>query len=106
MYADDTTIYFKLEDFPAINREQEINRELEKLNIWFQLNKLILNVDKTKFMLFHRRRAVPPINMSINNISIDIVPHFNYLGIILDEYLSWKTHVAMVSGNYQKLMVS
>ena len=40
MYADDTTIYFNLEDFPANNREQEINRELEKLNIWFQLNKL------------------------------------------------------------------
>ena len=37
MYADDTTIYFNLEDFPANNREQEINRELEKLNIWFQL---------------------------------------------------------------------
>ena len=42
MYADDTTIYFNFEDFPAINREQEINRELEKLNIWFQLNKLTL----------------------------------------------------------------
>ena len=60
MYADDTTIYFNLEDFPANNREQEINRELEKLNIWFQLNKLTLNVDKTKCMLFHKRRAVPP----------------------------------------------
>ena len=44
MYADDTTIYFNLEDFPALNREQEINKELEKLNTWFQLNKLTLNV--------------------------------------------------------------
>ena len=35
MHADDTTIYLNLEDFPAINREQEINRELEKFNIWF-----------------------------------------------------------------------
>ena len=42
MYADDTTIYFNFEDSPAINREQEINRELKKLNIWFQLNKLTL----------------------------------------------------------------
>ena len=42
MYADDTTIDFNLEDFPAINKEQEISRELEKLNIWFQLNKLTL----------------------------------------------------------------
>ena len=43
MYADDTTIYFNLEDFPAIHREHEINKELEKLHIWFQLNKLTLN---------------------------------------------------------------
>ena len=103
MYADDTTIYFNLEDFPANNREQEINRELEKVNLWFQLNKLTLNVDKTKCMLFHKRRAVPPINMSMNNIPIDIVPHFNYLDIIQDEYLSWKAHVAMVSGKLSKI---
>ena len=103
MYADDTTIYFNLEDFPAINREQEINRELEILNIWFQLNKLTLNVDKTKCMLFHKRRAVPPINMSIKNILIDIVPHFNYLGVIMVEHLSWKAHVAMVSGKLSKI---
>ena len=103
MYADDTTIYFNLEDFPALNREQEINKELEKLNTWFQLNKLTLNVEKTKCMFFHKRRAVPPINISMNNIPIDIVPHFKYLGIILDTHLLWKTHVAMVTGKLSKI---
>ena len=88
MYADDITIYFNLEDFPALNREQEIKKELEKLNLWFKLNKLTLNVDKTKCMFFHKRRAVPSINLSMNNIPIDIVLHFNYLGIILDKHLS------------------
>ena len=39
----------------------------------------------------------------MNNIPIDIVPHFNYLGIILDEHLSWKAHVAMVSGKLSKI---
>ena len=68
MYADDTTIYFNLEDFPAIHREHEINKELEKLNIWFQLNKLTLNVDKTKCILFHKRRAGTPNNISMNNM--------------------------------------
>ena len=38
----------------------------------------------------------------MNNIPIDIVPHFNYLGIILDENLSWKAHVAMVTGKLSK----
>ena len=54
-------------------------------------------------MLFHKHRAVPPIKMSMNNISIDIFPYFNYLGIILDEHLSWKAHVAMVSGKLSKI---
>ena len=48
MYADDTTIYFNLEDFSSLNRE------LEKVNTWFQLNKLTLNVEKSKCMLFHK----------------------------------------------------
>ena len=105
MYADDTTIYFNLEDFPALNWEQKINKVLEKLNLWFKLNKLTLNVNKTKCMFFfHKRRAVPSINLSMNNIPIDIVLYFNYLGIILDKHLSWKTHIAMVTGKIKKIM--
>ena len=52
MYADDTTIYFNLEDVSSLNREYEINRELEKVNTWFQLNKLTLNVEKNKMCAF------------------------------------------------------
>ena len=96
MYADDTTIYFNLEDFPIENREVLINNELEKVNKWLKLNKLAVNVDKTKIMLFHKRRPVTPIQFSMNNRIIDVVQHFNYLGIMLDADMSWKTHVAMV----------
>ena len=31
MYADDTTLYFNLEDFPLDNRTLFINDELEKI---------------------------------------------------------------------------
>ena len=92
MYADDTTIYFNLEDFPAFNREQDVNKELLKVNIWLKLNKLTVNVDKTKCMFFHKRRAVPPIKLSMNNIPIDIVPHFKPM-------LRWLLE------NFQKFMV-
>ena len=53
MYADDTTLCFKLNDFPIENREVLINDELEKVNKWLKLNELALNVDETKSMLFH-----------------------------------------------------
>ena len=54
-------------------------------------------------MLFHKRRTVDPIHILLNNKAIDIVPQFNYLGIILDEHLSWKAHVAMVTGKLPKI---
>ena len=53
MYADDTTIYFTLEDFDPETLNNEINSELEKISIWLKMNKLSLNTQKTKIIVFH-----------------------------------------------------
>ena len=52
MYADDTTIYINLENFPVHNRHIEINRELDKVNTWLKVNKLSLNDEKNKVYAF------------------------------------------------------
>ena len=92
MYADDTTIYFNLEDFPIENRAVLINNELEKVNKLLKLNKLAVNMDKTKSMLFHKRRPVT-IQFSMNNRIIDVVQYYNYLGIILDADMCLGRHM-------------
>ena len=90
MYADATNIFFNLEDFDLLTRETGINRKLEKVNIWLKLNKLSLNTQKTKLMLFHRKQKhFNKISVVINGIEIEHVPSFNFLGIMLDENLSW-----------------
>ena len=104
MYADDTTIYFNLNDFPVINREVEINSELEKVNTWLKLNKLAINVDKSKCMFFHKRRAITPLKFLMNNRIIDVVHNFNYLGIMLDANMSWKSHIAMLVTSFPESM--
>ena len=76
MYADDTTIYFNQEDFPKINRSKSINMELEKFSIWLKLNKLNLNVEKTKYMIFRKRRKIDYLSLKINNNEIANVNHF------------------------------
>ena len=63
MLTDDTTIYFNVYGFPAIDRETVINTELNKIGTWLKLNKLTMNVDKSKTMLFHKRHKVNPINI-------------------------------------------
>ena len=74
--------------FDSNNIEREINYELEKVNLWLKANKLSLNVKKTKCMFFHKRKTLPHINLSLNDVIIENVPKFNYLGIIIDEHLS------------------
>ena len=96
MYADDTTLYCNLEDFVDYDTETAINRELQKINLWLQQNKLTLNVDKTKFMIFHKRKKVPNLSIALNDTTITKVDTFNYLGILLDSNLSWKSHTDML----------
>ena len=90
MYADDTTIYFSLDEFLRENREIAVNSKLEKVNTWLKLNKLSINVTKTNCMFFNKRRHFIPLQFSMNNRSIDVVQHFHYLGIMLDEICSGK----------------
>ena len=92
-----------MEDFPIENREVLINDKLEKVNKWLKLKKITVNVDKTKSMLFHKCRPVTPIQFSMNNRIIDVVQYFNYLGIMLDADMSWKTHVAMVRNKLSRI---
>ena len=103
MYADDTTIYFNLEEFSINNRGTLISSELEKVTVWLRKNKLSLNAQKTKCMIFHtRQKKLPPISFSMDGKDVERVTFFKFLGIVLDEHLTMKFHTAMVTKNCQK----
>ena len=102
MYADDTTIYFNLEDFDPDNVSNEISNELEKITKWLQINKLSLNTQKNKLMVFHRKQKhIKELNIVINSTKIDRVESFNYLGLTIDETLSWAHHEGIVKKSVQ-----
>ena len=104
MYADDATIYFILEEIDHLNKEGDINGELENVNTWLKLNKLSLNAQKTKLMVFQRKQKhVDEINVQINGTKIERVESFNFFGIMLDENLTWKSHFEMVGKKTSKV---
>ena len=104
MYADDTTIYFNLEDFDPVCVETEINNELERVNLWLKLNKLSLNIKKTKLLVFHRKqKKIQDITILIDNVQIERVNTFNFLGILLDESLTWTDHTNMVANKISRV---
>ena len=84
-----------------------VNRELQNINEWFISNKLSLNVKKTQFSIFHKasRRDDSPLEFSklfINKKTIKRQSSIKFLGILLNEYLSWKEHLKLTENKIVK----
>ena len=102
MYADDTTLTSTLETFSNNelngNPVSSINIELNKISEWLKLNRLTLNVQKTKCMLFKTsKKKVQTLLLQMDNKIIDKVLDFNCLGIHFNEQLNWKSHIDKLS---------
>ena len=79
--------------------QNTINNEFEKICDWLKINRLSLNIKKTKFMLFHNaNKIIDTPQISIENDQIECVESFNFLGITLDRNLKWKLHTNIISG--------
>ena len=102
MYANDITLLCDLSNNHDI--ETLLNNKLCKITDWLQANKLSLNVNKTKFIVFYsdRRRVVYTV-LSINNTIIERVVTFNFLGLHISHDLKWKTHIQTMSQKLSKI---
>ena len=99
-FADDTTLIFS-----SINIEQ-LNNILEsegnKVIMWLNANKLIINLTKTNCMLFSNKRGDPQIKVKLNNTELDAQKESTFLGVIIDNKLTWKPHVKHISNKISK----
>ena len=82
-------------------RHNILNSELNKLSAWFAANKLSLNISKTKFMVFRPRQKrlcyMYDYDISINGEALTQVSEALFLGVLLDDCLSWKYHISLVA---------
>ncbi len=107
LYADDTNLNTNIELVIAQNSSSDIsnilNTELDSISDWLACNKLSLNVKKTKYMIFHKpKKKIPKLKLMMNNIIIERVSDFDFLGITLNENLSWKTHIDKIANKISR----
>ena len=70
---------------------------------WLNLNKLSLNVKKTKAMVFRmpQKKIIQP-NIQINGSNIEFVENFIFLGITINNKLNWNSHINKVTNKISK----
>ena len=97
LFADDTNIFYSHQNLNILM--STVNTEIEKLFTWLQSNRLSINLKKTNFILFkpRERKLTCDAVLEINKSPIDRVNEVVLLGVVLDESLSWKPHILLIS---------
>ena len=93
LYADDSALIFSHSDASVV--ANRLSQELSNCKKWLIDNKLSLHVGKTECMLFgtsRRLKQVGDFNVSCDGMAVNRVTSVKYLGVKLDEHLSFKAH--------------
>ena len=104
-FADDTNLPYSGKNIHSLFNT--IDNELSNISHWFSSLKLSLNADKTKFTLFDKviqKDNIPLVlpTLKINNTLIKRVDHIKFLGVLLDENLTWKNHINLIENKTSK----
>jgi len=76
------------------NFEKSVNKIIQDINEWFNTNLLLLHLDKAHFIQFvTKKSSSTDFNITYEKKKIPKVYNTKFLGLMLDNTLSWKTHI-------------
>lgn len=115
-YADDTAVVFYGDSWEEVRISAELG--LAKISRWLQTNLLTLNLDKTNYICFtkyNRTQPNPSFKIRIHNCrepiqpscscsTINKVEAIKYLGVMIDQRLTWHTHTELIMSRIRKLI--
>lgn len=103
LFADDTILYTYCDNLKGI--ETELNDALLDLQSWLKYNQLKLNVKKTVYSILHNKQIKnvrDRCEIKINDQKIEYASKTKYLGVIVDDQLTFKENAMYVARKVTK----
>jgi len=95
LFADDTCL--ALSNANVEELETTVKNELYKVDNWLRFNKLSLNCKKTVYLIFNPYcRTTVSFEIKIGKFNITRTDSTKYLGVYLDDHLSWNCHISLL----------
>ena len=96
-FADDTSLLCRETSLKKLTKK--INRDLSLIVDWLRANKISLNTSKTELVLFKNptKQITKHLNFRLSGQKIHRSSSVKYLGILIDENLSWEHHLRSLS---------
>jgi hypothetical protein len=96
LFADDTSVCVSNPD-PIKFRDDDNNKILQHIQEWFNANLISLNWEKTHFMHFTTKNSsFSTFDIIYKDQKLTTVDSIKFLGLILDNSLSWKKHIEAI----------
>ena len=97
LFADDTSLLYSHKNINVL--EEVVNAELNCIFDWLVANKLSLNTNESNFMIINPRQKKLPkkIQLNINGEHLNESNYAKYLGVLIDNNLTWKQHIQHVN---------
>ena len=102
LYADDTNAFYSNSCLKTLSSTMQ--NEMNKVVKWLNANKLSINSSKTKFVIFKSKNKLlnMEVTLKINNNFLKQVLFIKFLGVIIDQNLTWKNHISSVLQSVMK----
>ena len=102
LFADDSNLFLSGKDPDQLIRT--MNVELIHIVKWLQVNKLSINLKKTHFMIFRKRKVKITLKekIFINNVKISQIEKTKFLGVMIDHNLTFINHMKYTKGKIAK----
>ena len=95
LYADDTVLYKGISECEKFLDMHNFQQDVDRLVLWCQRNRLSINIKKTKLVFYPaNQNAVNNMNnvIKMQGLSVDYVTSYLYLGVDIDNMLTFKKH--------------
>ena len=108
VYADDTTVIISGRNIKEA--KQQANDILQQFYNYFTINKLTVNEEKTKYMVFDfrpkkaRNKDIDNTELDMNNVILEKINKIRFLGIIINDRLTWDDHKIHIKNNINKAL--
>lgn len=100
-FADDTVLIVRAAQFKTL--KARANEALGMLGEWAAESRLSFNARKTEALFFGKRPGQERPSFVLNGERIRCKEAIRYLGVLIDDRLSWDQHVKYVSGKGKEL---
>ncbi len=103
LFADYTNVFIQAKNITdLISRTEAL---LKTLFEWLKDNRLLLSILKTEYSIFHNNRTQIPDHcnqLTFYNVTINRVTTAKYIGIVMDDTLTWEPHIKYLNDQLVK----